>query len=514
MSVPTLRRAALPAALAILLAAPGVASAALGGGNALTTALRPDLRSATVQSTNAVDDTTTVRVCFSKPIASLPQAGLFQMGDYNSSGSAGTTLTATSATRSTANCADAVFGNSDATQYTFVSTLGSAGTAPDGGTSAVATNGFGNIQDSTALIGSKTNNGTRGFSTAPDLVGISVNNATASIDYTYDQRVATVSNLPTAFSYNIASGLQVDSIDGTITPRQISADGLTVRVFFPPGPAIQSAVRAFSAGNAVSAKVATGTGQAASELRSAARPGSGGFTDRPDLVAVTLAADNGFVDFQFDQVLQVVNGGFRTNFAFSFPSAPGGGTIVGGPGVGNTVRVPLPGVFLPFVEFMISGAAPEGAVEAAGGVRSTAGGLPMGGNAGAFATAFTDAAEALSVTFDNATNVARVRFDQRWTAANDTLFRLIDDQGSQISAAAINVSGTGAPTAGQVTAEITFPAGTLAGARSLLIQQSALTGAGPVSSRVQVISPTAPAGKTAKKFRKAAAMRRAAKRLR
>jgi hypothetical protein len=120
MSVTPLRRAALPIALAILLGLPAVANAALGGGNALTTSLRPDLRSATVQSTNAVDDTTTVRVCFSKAIASLPQAALFHMGDYNSSGSAGQTLTATSATRSTANCADAVFPNSDATQYTYV----------------------------------------------------------------------------------------------------------------------------------------------------------------------------------------------------------------------------------------------------------------------------------------------------------------------------------------------------------------------------------------------------------
>jgi hypothetical protein len=451
-----------------------------------------------------------VRICFSEAIASLPQAALFRMGDYNSSGSAGQTLTATSATRSTANCADAVFPNSDATQYTFVSALGSDGTAPDSGGSAVSTNGFGNIQDSTALIGSKTNNGTRGFSTAPDLVGIAVNNAAATIDYTYDQRVAAVDPAATAFSYNIANGTQVNSIAGAAN-RAISSDGLTVRVNFPAAT-IAGAVRAFSNIGAVTAKVASTSGAAVSELRSAARPGNGGFTDRPDLVAVTLSADNSFVDFQFDQVLTVVNGGFRTNFAFSFASAPGGGTIIGGAGVGNTVRVPLPPAFQPFAEYMISGTAPEDAVRAAGAVRSTAGGLPMGGNAGAFATGFTDAAEALSVTFDNAVDIARVRFDQRWQSADTTKFKLIDDQGSQISAAAINVSGTGAPQPCQCIAEITFPAGTLAGARSLLIQQNALASAGPVSSRVQVISPTAPAAKTAKKFRKARVLRRAAKR--
>jgi hypothetical protein len=500
------------AALALL---PSGANAALGGANALTTALRPDLRTATVQSTNAVDDTTTVRVCFSKAIASLPQAARFRIGAYYAQGGS-PQITATSATRSTSNCADAVFPNSDATSFTFVSVDGSTGTAPDGGTSAVSTNGFGNIQDSTALIGSNNHNGTRGFGINPDLIGITVNNAAATIDYTFDQRIGGITAtglLAGTFVYNLADGTPVPSLAGAGN-RALSTDGLTVRVNFPPGPQIQGAVRAFVLNNAVVSK----SGSFFSDLRSASRPGNGGFTDRPDLIAVTLGSGGTFIDYQFDQVLTAIPGGaaaFLVGYSQGGQFHPAGTTvsIVGGAGVGNTVRLTDFGpAFLLLHEHTIDGAATAGAVTGAGGL-STAGGLPTGGNVGAFSTGFTSASEALKVSFDNATDVAHVLFDQRWTAADNTKFKLIDDQGSQISAGAINVSGTGATAAGQTTADVTFPAGTLAGARSLLLQAGAVTSsAGPEALIQQVISPTAPAAKTAKRFRPIKVVRRSAKR--
>ena len=68
------RTRALSFAVLGLLLTPAAANAAMGGANALTTTQRPDLRSATVQSTNTVDDTTTVRACFNKDIANNPQA--------------------------------------------------------------------------------------------------------------------------------------------------------------------------------------------------------------------------------------------------------------------------------------------------------------------------------------------------------------------------------------------------------------------------------------------------------
>ncbi len=351
----------------------------------------------------------------------------------------------------------------------------------------MSTNGFGNISDSTALVGSKTNNGTRGFGTGPDLVGIAANNAASTIDFTFDQVItgvtAAVGVNAGAFVLNTGTGAEVPSLAGADN-RSLSSDGKTLRVNFPAG-SVTDAVRAFVVQNAVEAKA----GGYLNGLRSAARPGNGGFTDRPDLVAASLADDGSYVDFQFDQVLSAT--GPATDFRIQLAES----TSCNG---------------AELHELLISAGAVEGAVTGAGG-DSTAGGLPVGGNAGAFATGFTVAPEALTVSFDNATSVVSVLFDQRWLIDDANAFKLIDDQGSQISAAAINVTGSGSPTAGRTTAQITFPAGTVTGARSLLIQTNgAFTAlAGNV---VQTISPTAPAAETAKKFRTAKVVRRAAKR--
>ncbi len=518
MSVNSKRLRALPIAVAVAAAvpllAPVAANAAMGGGNALTTSLRPDLRSATVQSTNAVDDTTTVRACFNKAIASLPQAGLFSIGTYDDDDQ-GDQIVATSATRSTSNCADAVFPNDDATQFTHLTALGSDGTTPNSGGSAVSTNGFGNIMDSIALIGSKTNNGTRGFTTGPDLVGITVNNANATIDYTFDQRVApaSVSTAANDWGYTDSGGTSTPSLAAVPgnSHRALSTDGLTVRVDFAAGPDIQDAVRAFVDNDAVDSKASNDPNME----RSVSRPGSGGFTDAPDLVAITPSASGSTVDYQFDQVLTGIPGGaaaFEIHQSFAVEDTPASVSIVGGAGVGNTVRA----VFTPSGEqeneYWVSGSTNGNAVTGAGGA-STPGGLPAGGNAGAFATGFTLGPEALTVSFDNATDIAHILFDQRWQDADENDFKLIDDQGSQIAAGALNVTGTGSPTAGKITADVTFPAGTLTGARSLLLQQNAVEvdviNFGPLGNRPQVISPTAPAAKTNKKFRK---LPRAAKR--
>jgi hypothetical protein len=209
---------------------------------------------------------------------------------------------------------------------------------------------------------------------------------------------------------------------------------------------------------------------------------------------VIPSTGGGFVDFQYDQVLTALTpGSWIVAMANTANPALGSAAIVGGPGVGNTVRVQCPVCASLAHESIVSAWSVAGAATGAGGA-STAGGLPAGGNAGAFASGFTVAPEALTVSFDNATNVAHVLFDQRWQVDNSAMFRLIDDQGSQISAAAINVSGAGAPTAGKTAADITFPAGTLSGARSLLIQTGAVSGnaLGNGSNRTQVISPTAP----------------------
>ncbi len=295
--------------------------------------------------------------------------------------------------------------------------------------------------------------------------------------------------------------------------RCISADRKTVRVDYAAAPTFAQAVRAVVDNGAVDGRV---TGDALDQTRSAARPGSGGFTDRPDLVAVIPSSDGSTVDFQFDQVLtaQNGNGNFHIGSSFGESDTGVGATIVGGAGVGNTVRVTFAPSGPQENEYWVTGWVDDAAVNGAGGSSPPAG-LPTGGNNGAFATGFTIGPEALTVSFDNATDVAHVLFDQRWQDADENDFKLIDDQGSQIAAGALNVTGTGSPTAGKITADVTFPAGTLTGARSLLLQQDAVEvdviNFGPLGNRPQVISPTAAAA-TKGKFRRAPVMRRSSKR--
>jgi hypothetical protein len=110
-------------------------------------------------------------------------------------------------------------------------------------------------------------------------------------------------------------------------------------------------------------------------------------------------------------------------------------TIVGGAGVGNTVRV----TFAPRGPRSTStgastGPGRRGAVDRCR--RSQHRGWPADRRQRRrVRDGLHDSPEALTVTFDNATDVASVLFDQRWQPPTTTKFKLIDDQGSQIAAA-------------------------------------------------------------------------------
>jgi hypothetical protein len=526
MSVNLGRLRALPVALAVAAAvpllAPVAADAALAGGNALTTTLRPDLRSATVTRVDPVAVETDVTYCFNKSISSLPQPGSLGVGLYRDSGGPG--VAADSAVRSASNdkCAVATFSSFDldAEQYTYASVAGSDG-AGGGGTPAVTNiaNGLGNIQDATALIGSKTNNGTRGRTTGPDLVGITANNANNTIDYTFDQTVGAVNTAapPAAphindaghFGFNDSTGV-AHAYPGGAT--NISINGKVVRVKFPVGDPVSSAVRAF-VGYADVTSLARGDFTPGG---SATRPGSGGFTDRPDLVDAVLSSSGNTVDFVYDQLISTnadTNGKVLLSLSIGGVAvSPSSSTVVNG----NTLRATFTsGDF--FNEYDVQVYAGQGAVTGGTGA-STAGGAAVGGNTGAFAQGFTTAPDARAVSFDTATGVASVTLDQRFVSFTPGSFKLLDDSGSQIAPAAISVSGQGGA-AGPVVAKVTFTPAQLTGARSLLLQSGAFSSFIGSTNPAQVISPTAGASKVKGKFHKARsiskkAMRRAMARVR
>jgi len=484
----SLKRATAPS-LAVLavavvpLAMPGAANAAMGGAIPATTTLRPDLRTATVQPATAqsqADVTTTVRFCFNKNINSLPTANAFRLGSYRQA-----SVTADDAVRvgaATGMCADATFSAApiDVTQLTHATASGNATTN--------STNGFGNLADSTALIQAPgttaTSNGTVGRTVAPDLIGITVNNASDTINFIFDQNVRNVNPAAGSFVFNDAQGNTVGNLGGAI-PGNVTAASNVVAAKFPPA-SVNAAVRAYVTPFTVQA-LAVGF-DVNSQLMSATRPMNGGFTDRPDLLSTTLSG--GTVSFVFDETITAAN-------AASFYATRSDGTNVGGTvsiANGNTVNLSVTDGGAQN-EYLVAATALDGGVTgvvAPAGRLSTAGGLPIGGNAGAFATGFTTGPEALRATFSAQTGVASVLLDQRFNTGIIGGFILFDDAGTQIGTSLVSASGAGGA-AGQATAQASFTPAQLTGARSIQLIPGALTTFTGATNVVQILSPTATA---------------------
>ncbi len=471
---------AVLAIAAVPLVAPGAANAAMGGALPIQTSLRPDLISATIQNVDANAGTQTVRFTFDKNIGSQPTAANFRIGTYSASNSNG--IPADSATRSGANTADAVFsatGDIDITQYTFAE-IG----APNFGTSELngavngLANGASNVPDATALIGSTTNNGTAGHTTGPDLTGITVNVGAQQVNYIFDQKINSAVFLP---------GFHIQNVDGSVnaaSPTAASVAGNVATITFASGTIGVNMVRAYTDAAIVTA-LSDNTGN---PLLSAARPGSGGFTNKPDLQSATVINNGGSIVFTYDQPVTA-----GTTVPVVIRSDGGGtsltpdATITGGNSLGFTI-----GSGAGFNEYFVVASSPAGVATGAGGFSSAAG-IPVGGNVGALGSGFAVAPEALKVTFDNATGVASVLLDQRFTGSSQGQFTLVDDTGNALAATPTNISGGGSPFAGQVTAKAQFTPAQLSGARGLLLKQGAVSTNLGYTNVTQALSPTATA---------------------
>ncbi len=274
---------AVLALAALPLALPAGANASMGGALTLNSTLTPDLISATVTSASATG--TTVRYCFNKTIGTTPVPARFSIGQYDQTAPA----TGTSASAS-GQCADVLFNAvSDPTQYTY------AGIADNAVVNA-ATGTFSN-RDSGALVGSSTNNGTRGRSTAPDLTGTARSGSTVS--YVFDEALANVPTAAQSAQFTLQDVNNATTATGT--GAALSADRRTVTITFPVTPTvIANAVRATYSGAGAVTSLATGDATPAS---AAPMPGSTGATTAPDPVSGELVTDgtDGLIDIVFDQ---------------------------------------------------------------------------------------------------------------------------------------------------------------------------------------------------------------------
>lgn len=470
------RSAMLALGLAAGLTAPTSASGALGGAKPLTTTTRADLRSVVVGGTSA-------RWCFDK---SLDLTRLtprdFALGGYRSS--------ALPAHPVRVRYADAPGGLGRACVIgDFTSSSGDLGAYTIGQVAQGAVVGLagatGNRADAVSLDGSTSHSGARGHTAAPDLVGINVDPLDGTVYFTFDQDIGAVA-APADFHVYAADGTRHDAQDAVFAGR-------VVRARFDPAATLAFASRGYVGPGAVIGAADSGP----NPLSSAVVPTQSGDTARPDLQAAELSPDEGVVDFMYEPGRPLAAGGQSLDPSAFSVSLADGSTLAGTSALivdESRVRVTFP-TSAATGEYVVEAGAREGAVrDEATGTSSSAGAVPLGGNAGALAGGFTTGPDAIAVAFDRASGIATVIFDQRVFSADPAGFHLLDASGANIGAAASSAFIPGRGTRGAAVVQARFTREQVAGARALEIRGygpgATCTNAGCAGAAATVVTAT------------------------
>jgi hypothetical protein len=325
---------------------------------------------------------------------------------------------------------------------------------------AVAANtvqGFGtfatpNLADATALTGSASESGTRGHTAGPDLTSVVLDPDNNEIDFVMDQDVDSDNNPdPRNFNFYSADGVDhegdniVDIDDNVVTVAYTNDDIKSAQVAYVRGQVIGT-------GNLPQSDDDSGNPTPAPVAISVDVPGKAGATVRPKLVSATLEPNSSTVVYEFDQNIASVSGG-GSNF---FANAANGGRVNGSTAtiIGKTVRVTFGGIDL-FTEHLVSASVFAGTVVGTNGNNNLRGGKAIGGNAGAKASGWTTAPDAMSATMNPATGQVTVLFDSRIIpgSINAAGFQLLGDNGVTVATpvgAPTVQEGIGGPTQARV----------------------------------------------------------------
>lgn len=417
-----LRSIAVGGALVGSLAMASSASAALGGAASAHFSNRPNLESVTFNGQVA-----TFR--FDKPVQ--PNGGValdpsdFSIGGYR----AISTNTPTVTPPDRANIAVSDPRN---VLVTYSNDAPDFNAASFGAVAAGIVQGYGtfatpNLADATKLTGSTSESGTRGHTTGPDLQSVAVDLDNNEIEYTFDQNVDD-DVTPNANNFvfldsngDFHFGATVENIDGNL-----------VEVRFPATPANrvdqarQAIVRGTgeSTGNPILSNDNPATEASTANVNIPGRPS---LTDRASLVSAELEPNSATVVYTFDQdIATVVPGDFHVTSSNGVVADGQSRTIIG-----KTVRITFAPADISAEHLVVANISP-GASTGASGQPIAPGGKPIGGNAGAKASGYTTAPDALSATFNRASGQVTVLFDSRIILADPTNFRLLSDLGDTI----------------------------------------------------------------------------------
>jgi len=463
-------------ALGVPLVGASSASAAMGTSPTFAPQNRPYLTSITDQGGTGL-----VNFCFgtSGGQAVTAPGGTYDPGDFALGGyDDGNVQFAATASQLNNNCVQVTFADGEIGEYTY-------GTVDDSGVVAIiAGNPVGNIADSAPLIGSSSNNGTRGFTTGLDLVNV-LSPGSNRLAFIFDQDVDTDNLSGTAcpgapcisdnFLYYDGGG----NLHGRGGAAVISISGNIVVVQYDPtaGDAVNDARIGLVQDHAFLFDLATpafflpvradtpGLHSTRTSVGTAAVAGAPGAGNTASIEATGAAlVNNGNsnqINFTFETNV-ATGGGFdpdcfvavtsNNNQEFGDAASISGNVVtVTFNGLQNiTELVVRAGIQTPDPGGVFTGGfGTQNCVQSAtGAVPNTMAGLPVGGNVGAVATGYIDGPDALGGATVSGGTVT-VPVDQRVDPSNIDLvcIALVDDQGNIIGTppSSASVLGNGSP---------------------------------------------------------------------
>ena len=365
-----LRLGSALAALGASLAAPSLAQAAMGTSTTLITTARPDLVSVTTPGSQGGP---TADFCFSKGlgVASTATSDLFELGGYDDDNE----LEADSIAQISNFCIEATFSD-DATNDLISY---SHGLVEEGAVEADEGGGE-NFTDSTALNGSDTNNGTRGFTTAPDLQQVVLRPSQNQIDYLFDQEISGIVS-PNAFLYYDQGGIAHSSVSATVETASDGRERVARAQFVDGVDDVTDAVIANARPRILFAKTVDGDNgddDGDNERFTITVAGTSGDTNDPDLVSTELV--NGG---DSDLMLFTYNGQIDPNVDDSCYAITSSSRIVDAENIlvtgANTLQVEFDGDFSNISELIVGGGDDGGCVvDANSDEPSTQGAKPAG----------------------------------------------------------------------------------------------------------------------------------------
>lgn len=445
-----LRSIAVGGALVGSLAMASSASAALGGAASATFVNRPNLQSVTFNGLVA-------SYHFDKPVQPGPG---FNRRDFTIGGYRASAGTQPGAAVDTANIS---ISDPRTVLVTFSDNEIDFNAATFGAVAADTVQGYGtfatpNLVDATALTGSASESGTRGHTAGPDLQSVALDPDNNEIDFIFDQDVEDNNPNPGNLNFYDASGAAhfgdnvVDVDDNVVTVAYTNDDIKSAQIAYVLGNVLGS-------GNLIQSDDDGSTPRTpAPSALSVDIPGKAGATGRPKLKSAVLEPGSSTVVYTFDQNIATADASdFRVN-------ASTGGTFSGSTAtiIGKDVRVTFLGVDL-FTEHLVStsidglsGGGPAVTSTNPGNPANLTSGVAIGGNAGAKASGYTSAPDALSATMNPATGQVTVLFDSRILPAfiNESSFELVGDNGVTVVGTAVGAptvqQAIGAPTQARV----------------------------------------------------------------